>query len=63
MGMISFLALKGNYINRICEYKCIKKFCNCLFVILYSLTIQGARGSLVVKALSYEPEGRGFETR
>jgi hypothetical protein len=26
-------------------------------------TIKGARGSLVVKAVSYEPEGRGFETR
>jgi hypothetical protein len=23
----------------------------------------GARGSLVVKALGYKPEGRGFETR
>jgi hypothetical protein len=24
---------------------------------------QGARGSIVVKALCYKPEGRGFETR
>jgi hypothetical protein len=24
--------------------------------------IQGARGSVVVKALCYKPEGRGFET-
>jgi hypothetical protein len=26
-------------------------------------TMPGARGSLVVKALSYKPESRGFETR
>jgi hypothetical protein len=24
---------------------------------------EGARGSLVVKALGYKPEGRGFESR
>jgi hypothetical protein len=29
----------------------------------YQLLVYGARGSLVVKALSYRPEGRGFETR
>jgi hypothetical protein len=27
------------------------------------LTNHGARGSVVVKALCYKPEGRGFETR
>jgi hypothetical protein len=26
-------------------------------------TVQGVRGSVVVKALGYKPEGRGFETR
>jgi hypothetical protein len=26
-------------------------------------SISGARGSIVVKALCYKPEGRGFETR
>jgi hypothetical protein len=26
-------------------------------------TRQGARGSVVVKALCYKPEGRGFDTR
>jgi hypothetical protein len=25
--------------------------------------VEGARGSVVVKALCYKPEGRGFETR
>jgi hypothetical protein len=25
--------------------------------------VRGARGSLVVKALCYKPEGRGFDTR
>jgi hypothetical protein len=28
-----------------------------------NLYIMGARGSVVVKALCYKPEGRGFETR
>jgi hypothetical protein len=27
------------------------------------LLVYGARGSVVIKALLYEPEGRGFETR
>jgi hypothetical protein len=27
------------------------------------LNSNGARGSVVVKALCYKPEGRGFETR
>jgi hypothetical protein len=27
------------------------------------LTMKGKRGSVVVKALCYKPEGRGFETR
>jgi hypothetical protein len=27
------------------------------------LSIHGARGSIVVKALCYKPEGRGFDTR
>jgi hypothetical protein len=26
-------------------------------------TISGARGSVVVKALCYKPEGRGFDSR
>jgi hypothetical protein len=30
--------------------------------VIYPLT-SGARGSVVVKALCYKPEGRGFETR
>jgi hypothetical protein len=30
---------------------------------LMSLTVVGARCSVVVKALCYKPEGRGFETR
>jgi hypothetical protein len=25
--------------------------------------VKGTRGSIVVKALSYKPEGRGFDTR
>jgi hypothetical protein len=31
-------------------------------VFMYSNSL-GARGSIVVKALGYKPEGRGFETR
>jgi hypothetical protein len=31
--------------------------------IMILLNMQGARGSLVVKALDYKPEGHGFETR
>jgi hypothetical protein len=34
-----------------------------LLRILYPVLIYWARGSLVVKALGYKPEGRGFETR
>jgi hypothetical protein len=30
---------------------------------VYAMPVVGARGSLVVKALGYKPEGRGFETR
>jgi hypothetical protein len=30
---------------------------------LMLLLVLGARGSVVVKALCYKPEGRGFETR
>jgi hypothetical protein len=33
----------------------------CVCVVIYYLT--KARGSLMVKALSFKPEGRGFETR
>jgi hypothetical protein len=32
-----------------------------LFIKVY--TVSGARGRIVVKALCYKPEGRGFETR
>jgi hypothetical protein len=27
------------------------------------ITVMGARGSVVVKALCYKPEGRGFDAR
>jgi hypothetical protein len=33
------------------------------FEILFCLDIEGARGSVVVKALCYNPEGRGFDNR
>jgi hypothetical protein len=33
------------------------------YVFINKMHESGARGSLVVKALSYEPEGRGVETR
>jgi hypothetical protein len=32
------------------------------FLLIYEI-ISGVRGSVVVKALCYKPEGRGFETR
>jgi hypothetical protein len=32
-----------------------------LFMFIYN-SLEGARGSLVVKALGYKPGGRGFET-
>jgi hypothetical protein len=35
----------------------------CYKNMFFLLHLPGARSSLVVKALSYEPEGRGFETR
>jgi hypothetical protein len=31
--------------------------------IIFIIIIRGARGSVVVKALCYIPEGRGFDTR
>jgi hypothetical protein len=31
--------------------------------LICTLTVVGARGSVVVKALCYKPEGRGFESR
>jgi hypothetical protein len=37
-------------------------FFNSILFAIYT-SIFGARGSLVVKALGYKPEGRGFETR
>jgi hypothetical protein len=33
------------------------------FTIRYHFALIGARGSAVVKALCYKPEGRGFHTR
>jgi hypothetical protein len=34
------------------------------FVLIYCFySVRGARGSVVVKALCYKPEGCGFETR
>jgi hypothetical protein len=33
------------------------------FIIVIILLVVGARGSLVVKALGYKPEDRGFETQ
>jgi hypothetical protein len=33
------------------------------FFVDYIIGGTGARGSVVVKALCYKPEGRGFETR
>jgi hypothetical protein len=38
----------------------------CLFIYLFILLLSpgaGARGSVVVKALCYKPEGRGFDSR
>jgi hypothetical protein len=34
-----------------------------MFSYLALVKVKGARGSVVVKALCYKPEGRGFETR
>jgi hypothetical protein len=36
---------------------------NFKIIIIIITIIMGARGSVVVKALCYKPEGRGFETR
>jgi hypothetical protein len=33
------------------------------FLYAYSTLSVGARGSVVVKALCYKPEGRGFDSR
>jgi hypothetical protein len=35
----------------------------CLWIYLKCFRNLGARGSVVVKALCYKPEDRGFETR
>jgi hypothetical protein len=35
---------------------------NNLYIYIY-IYVPGARGSVVVKALCYKPEGRGFDTR
>jgi hypothetical protein len=45
--------------NITCDYNIYK-------VVLYNLTyvfLGGALGSVVIKALCYKPEGRGFDTR
>jgi hypothetical protein len=34
-----------------------------VYLLIPILDAMGARGGLVVKALCYKPEGRGFETR
>jgi hypothetical protein len=34
-----------------------------IIILFYFYYFVGARGSIVVKALCYKPEGRGFETR
>jgi hypothetical protein len=34
-----------------------------ILIISYYYFLLGARGSVVVKALCYKPEGRGFKTR
>jgi hypothetical protein len=40
-----------------------KKVVIAIFVLSDSIQINGVRGSVVVKALCYKPEGRGFDTR
>jgi hypothetical protein len=40
----------------------VTKYNSMGFTLLY-FTKHGARGSVVVKALCYNPEGRGFDTR
>jgi hypothetical protein len=42
--------------NRMQLNMCVPKFVNLVLVV-------GARGSVIVKALRYKPEGRGFDTR
>jgi hypothetical protein len=37
--------------------------CNIYTLYMTHYTLQGAGSSIVVEALSYKPEGRGFETR
>jgi hypothetical protein len=36
---------------------------SCLEVEIANAKMEGARGSVVVKALCYKPEGRGFDSR
>jgi hypothetical protein len=46
--------------NEVQKIKCMLKFKKKTYI---SIFVKRARGSLVVKALGYEPEGRGFEIR
>jgi hypothetical protein len=52
------------YRQRYPGYYIINKFCvleQPLFILRIVEELMGARGSVVVKALCYKPEGRGFE--
>jgi hypothetical protein len=47
-----------------CEYAESKISCTQVKKVMKCIqSITGARGSVVVKALCYKPEGRGFDTR
>ena len=48
--------------NYICIYNqtCKRQW---LLYVLPALTLKGARGGVVVKALRYKPAGRGFDSR
>jgi hypothetical protein len=43
--------------------RCIRRYCNFTLEYTFTLTLNGARGGVVVEALRYKPEGRGFDSR
>jgi hypothetical protein len=54
--------------NRVAAYQVVSqvvlyRVSYILYTNVHIIYIWGARGSVVVKALCYKPEGRGFQTR
>jgi hypothetical protein len=59
VALVDGIILLGVYVAQSCQFTCTGKFS----AKTNSSPRMGARGSVVVKALFYKPEGRGFDSR